>query len=107
MSHTFEKFVRMRRPSLKWRHEHASAALFAKVVQEQKVAAVFGRYELTEDDVHFVQELIFGDRSDAPSDWQWRGLPPAKHFLFEIVSNHRNGIDVDKFDYFRATRRRK
>ena len=49
----------MRRPSLKWRHEHASAALFAKVVQEQKVAAVFGRYELTEDDVHFVQELIF------------------------------------------------
>ena len=27
---------------------------------------MFGRYELTEDDVHFVQELIFGDRSDAP-----------------------------------------
>ena len=101
LSHTFEKFVRMRRPHLKWRHEHASAALFAKVVQEQKVAAVFGRYELTEDDVHFVQELIFGDVKDAPSDWQWRGLPPSKHFLFEIVSNHRNGIDVDKFDYFR------
>ena len=102
LSHTFEKFVRMRRPSLKWRHEHASAALFAKIVVEQKLLeGVFGRYELTEDDVHFVQELIFGDRSDAPSDWQWRGLPPSKHFLFEIVSNHRNGIDVDKFDYFR------
>ena len=87
---------------MKWRHEHASAALFAKVVDEQKLLeGVFGRYDLTEDDVHFVQELIFGDVKDAPTDWQWRGLPPAKHFLFEIVSNHRNGIDVDKFDYFR------
>jgi len=23
-----------------------------------------------------------------------------KSFLFEIISNYRNGIDVDKFDYF-------
>lgn len=23
-----------------------------------------------------------------------------KSFLFEIISNNRNGIDVDKFDYF-------
>ena len=40
------------------------AALFAKVVQEQKVAAVFGRYELTSDDVHFVRSS-FSDKSDA------------------------------------------
>ena len=56
------------------------AALFAKVVRDQKVAAVFGRYELTEDDVHFVQELIFGDKSDASSDGSGRPAP-AKHFL--------------------------
>ena len=72
----------------------------SKVVRDQKVAAVFGRYELTEDDVHFVQGAIFEDRSDAPQ-LAVAGAAPAKHFLFEIVSNHRNGIDVDKFDYFR------
>ncbi|CAE6390851.1 unnamed protein product [Rhizoctonia solani] len=26
-------------------------------------------------------------------------VPPEKPFLFEIVANNRNGIDVDKFDY--------
>ena len=45
------------------------------------------------------QELIFGDRSDAPPGWEWKGYP-EKEFLFEIVANKRNGIDVDKFDYF-------
>jgi HD superfamily phosphohydrolase len=29
---------------------------------------------------------------------QARGI--EKSYLFEIVSNYRNGIDVDKFDYF-------
>jgi deoxynucleoside triphosphate triphosphohydrolase SAMHD1 len=28
------------------------------------------------------------------------GRPESKRFLFEIVSNQRNGIDVDKIDYF-------
>lgn len=102
LSHTFEKFVRMQRPSIRWHHEHASAALFKKVVTDHKLLqGVFGTYALDESDVHFVQELIFGDESDAPETWAWKGLPATKRFLFEIVSNHRNGIDVDKFDYFR------
>ena len=44
------------------------------------------------DEVRFVQELIAGE------------VPPGvaaegRGFLFEIVANKRNGIDVDKFDY--------
>ena len=29
-----------------------------------------------------------------------KGRPEEKSFLYEIVANKRNGIDVDKWDYF-------
>lgn len=32
--------------------------------------------------------------------WPYKGRPERKSFLYEIVSNKRNGIDVDKWDYF-------
>ena len=32
--------------------------------------------------------------------WPYEGRPVEKSFLYEIVSNKRNGIDVDKWDYF-------
>ena len=33
-------------------------------------------------------------------DWPYLGRPESKSFLYEIVANKRNGIDVDKWDYF-------
>jgi len=32
--------------------------------------------------------------------WPYKGRPKEKSFLYEIVANKRNGIDVDKWDYF-------
>ncbi|XP_051516373.1 deoxynucleoside triphosphate triphosphohydrolase SAMHD1 isoform X2 [Myxocyprinus asiaticus] len=32
--------------------------------------------------------------------WPYKGRPKDKSFLYEIVANKRNGIDVDKWDYF-------
>ena len=55
---------------------------------------------LSEDDFHFVKELIFGAASEAPPGHTWKGRGLNKAFLYEIVANHRNEIDVDKFDYF-------
>lgn len=31
--------------------------------------------------------------------WRYKGRPKEKGFLYEIVANKRNGIDVDKWDY--------
>ncbi|CAL8251322.1 unnamed protein product [Arctogadus glacialis] len=44
----------------------------------------------------FIKELIVGK----PADAEQPGSYKEKSFLFDIVSNKRNGIDVDKFDYF-------
>ena len=33
-------------------------------------------------------------------DWPYLGRPESKSFLYEVVANKRNGIDVDKWDYF-------
>ncbi|XP_048838641.1 deoxynucleoside triphosphate triphosphohydrolase SAMHD1-like isoform X2 [Brienomyrus brachyistius] len=32
--------------------------------------------------------------------WPYYGRPESKSFLYDIVANKRNGIDVDKMDYF-------
>jgi hypothetical protein len=36
----------------------------------------------------------------ADRQWPYLGRPRAKSYLYEIVANKRNGIDVDKWDYF-------
>ena len=42
------------------------------------------------------QELIFGCVEEAPPSWKWAGWGDAKAFLFDIIANKRNGIDLDK-----------
>ena len=50
-------------------------------------------------DIHFIKELIIGDPEECPPGFKWQGRG-NKTFLYDIVANKRNGIDVDKFDYF-------
>lgn len=38
--------------------------------------------------------------SDEHGPWPYEGRAVDKSFLYEIVANKRNGIDVDKWDYF-------
>ncbi|XP_056453178.1 deoxynucleoside triphosphate triphosphohydrolase SAMHD1-like [Gadus chalcogrammus] len=107
-SHLFDgMFIPKARPDLKedkiWTHEKASLDMLNHLIAVNNLKPVMKKYKLVlKKDITFIEELIFGKRTD-PSD-STKKLPyegrPEKPYLYEIVSNKRNGIDVDKFDYF-------
>lgn len=101
MSHMFETFIQQARKrrgvTAPWHHEDASEQLFDHLLQSNSIdMSVFG---LSAEDLTFVKRLISGLRPRDP--WpEDIGRPESKRYLFDIVANKRNGIDVDKLDYF-------
>uniref|UniRef100_A0A8C2C0E0 Deoxynucleoside triphosphate triphosphohydrolase SAMHD1 n=1 Tax=Cyprinus carpio TaxID=7962 RepID=A0A8C2C0E0_CYPCA len=103
-SHMFDgMFIPKVRPGEKWKHEMASVQMFDHLVRVNGLEEVMERHGLTlPDDLIFIKEQIAGplDNSVLNSSWPYKGRPMEKSFLYEIVANKRNGIDVDKWDYF-------
>ncbi|XP_026009452.1 deoxynucleoside triphosphate triphosphohydrolase SAMHD1-like [Astatotilapia calliptera] len=91
----------------KWEHEDASILMFDHLVDDNKLTPVMNEYGLitecdNENDLVFIKEMIKGSvKNDPPLNEQlYKGRNNEKSFLYEIVANKQNGIDVDKFDYF-------
>lgn len=109
-SHMFDrKFIPKALPQgSDWEHEQASVDMFEHLVKKNKLEGEFTRYGLTDVDLIFIKEQIKGPSEDVikrrlsgiVSDWPYAGRPKNKSFLYEVVANKRNGIDVDKWDYF-------
>ncbi|XP_044207772.1 deoxynucleoside triphosphate triphosphohydrolase SAMHD1-like [Thunnus albacares] len=104
-SHLFDgMFIPKVRPRLKWKHETASREMFDYLVDDNDLKPVMEQYGLKlPEDQTFITEMFAGplDTNAAQGQtWPYKGRPEDKSFLYEIVANKRNGIDVDKFDYF-------
>ncbi|KIJ12895.1 hypothetical protein PAXINDRAFT_82056 [Paxillus involutus ATCC 200175] len=72
----------------KWTHEQASEMMFDDMVETYQL-------DITPEEVTIVKALIAGDKDRCLDERLGKTMP----FLFEIVANQRNGLDVDKFDY--------
>ncbi|KAK2909490.1 hypothetical protein Q8A67_005327 [Cirrhinus molitorella] len=83
----------------KWKHEQMSVQMFDVIVKSLKAENedVLKEHGLDDKDVSFIKELIEGAKTPA---WTYKGRDEDKSFLYEIVANKQNGIDVDKWDYF-------
>ncbi|XP_048464484.1 deoxynucleoside triphosphate triphosphohydrolase SAMHD1-like [Rhincodon typus] len=102
-SHLFDrKFIRKARGNdFAWKHEEGSRAMFDHMIKTNKLEADFKNYGLVlPEDLDFIKEQIAGPEEPNNDLWPYKGRPKEKSFLYEIIANKRNGIDVDKWDYF-------
>uniref|UniRef100_A0A8C2BK69 HD/PDEase domain-containing protein n=1 Tax=Cyprinus carpio TaxID=7962 RepID=A0A8C2BK69_CYPCA len=100
-SHLFDKkFIPAVQSDANWKHEDASVNMFCHMVEENNLEPLMVSYGLDmENDLTFIDELIKGVDTKE-KDWPAKGRTEDKAFLYEIVANKRNSIDVDKWDYF-------
>ncbi|XP_041859229.1 deoxynucleoside triphosphate triphosphohydrolase SAMHD1-like isoform X2 [Melanotaenia boesemani] len=108
-SHLYDRmFIPKACRGIKWKHENASIKMFDHLVEVNKLEEMSDDKDgqsLKEDRV-FIKELILGHPLESPelntssTPWPYKGRNEEKSFLYEIVANKLNGIDVDKFDYF-------
>jgi len=91
-SHVFDgEFIPAVRPDIHWHHEQASEMMLDAALADSGITDPEQEEDpITPEEVKFIKALI-NPRPDTD-----RGEKP---FLFDIVSNSRNSVDVDKFDY--------
>ncbi|XP_078026106.1 deoxynucleoside triphosphate triphosphohydrolase SAMHD1-like [Epinephelus lanceolatus] len=109
-SHLYDgTFIPEARPGHEWRHEDASVQMFYHLVERNGLQQEMERYGLVLPvDLTFIKEMIAGPlkkrqgepHTETVDEWPYEGRSKDKSFLYEIVANKPNGIDVDKFDYF-------
>ncbi|XP_031564005.1 deoxynucleoside triphosphate triphosphohydrolase SAMHD1-like isoform X3 [Actinia tenebrosa] len=102
-SHMFDNdFIPKVRPLLEWSHEVASEKMFDHLIESNGgVKKMFEKNELGDKDICFIKKLMTGETPKSEEEWKEVGREKNKpRFLFEIVANKINGIDVDKWDYF-------
>ncbi|XP_012514395.1 PREDICTED: deoxynucleoside triphosphate triphosphohydrolase SAMHD1 [Propithecus coquereli] len=127
-SHMFDgRFIPLARPELKWTevgnlydmfhtrnclhrraYQHKVGNIIDKMITDALLKAdpyieITGaegkkyRISTSIDDMEAFTKLTVGF---LVFQWPYKGRPKEKSFLYEIVANKRNGIDVDKWDYF-------
>ncbi|KAI9298613.1 HD phosphohydrolase domain-containing protein [Neoconidiobolus thromboides FSU 785] len=85
-SHLFDnEFIKRVRPELNWNHEQASNMMLDYLIDDNNI-------EIEEGQVKYIKQLILGEDPILSNQRE-------KGFLFDIVANKRNSMDVDKFDY--------
>lgn len=73
-----------------WSHEYMSTVLFNEILKDILAKDPDFAIKPNSREADFIQNLIEGKP---------KACPQEKPFLFDIVNNSRNSIDVDKFDY--------
>lgn len=80
---------------MEWEHEDASVMMLDYLIDQNNI-------DLAKEDINFVQRLIKGQtpsRNDEKRKDFQRFTYLLLGWMFDIVANKTNSLDVDKFDY--------
>lgn len=77
-------------PNGTWHHEHQSNLILDHLIDQNNLD--LADYNMVEGDLTRVKAMMTGERPTGFCE---------KRFLYDIVANKRNSIDVDKFDYLK------
>ncbi|KAG8341363.1 hypothetical protein TRVL_07808 [Trypanosoma vivax] len=98
-SHLFENLVNRYRAKKGekevFSHENMSIRLLRRILSRISL----DQFGLDEDDARFIELCIVGLSPGTP--WPTNvGRSPEKRFLVDVIANKRNGVDMDRLDYF-------
>ena len=100
-SHLWDSTVVKNEQGEYWTHEKGSCKLFKLLLEEENTVknkfSEFGIHKTSYID--FVCEMIESNNSTIDNTWNFKSRPESLAWMFEIVSNKRSGIDVDRLDY--------
>ncbi|XP_066442033.1 deoxynucleoside triphosphate triphosphohydrolase SAMHD1-like [Eleutherodactylus coqui] len=107
-SHLFDgRFMPQAALKKNFKHEETSVKMFEHLVSNG-LREKMEKYGLIDEDSKFIKEMIVGPPEseimggppESGNLWKYEGRTEEKSFLYEIVANKQNGVDVDKMDYF-------
>ncbi|KAK9501787.1 hypothetical protein O3M35_012458 [Rhynocoris fuscipes] len=90
-SHFWEYFVSYA-TNTKFHHEDMSIKIFDYLIEKNSLREKFAKYGLYDEHLQLIKDLIMGTPS------RYKTMTPEL-FLFEIVANKENGLDIDKYEY--------
>lgn len=89
-SHMFDNELLPRLGVHDWKHEDGSNMLLESLFEENELLGEYKDDKFTKNDLELMKCLIHGEKTGTHPDW-----------IYEVISNKKNSIDVDKFDYMR------
>ncbi|XP_072169548.1 deoxynucleoside triphosphate triphosphohydrolase SAMHD1-like [Diadema setosum] len=94
-SHMFADILPEQENGKPWKHEEQSVKMLKHLIKQNKLEERLKYHFIRPDDQKLIHELILGE-----SICRGQELICEKQFyLYQIVNNTVNGIDVDKWDY--------
>lgn len=103
-SHVFDNnYIKFIEPESTWTHEQGSIDMFDYMVDNNPhVQQLFSQFSINGAEIQLIKDMISGKKpghDTVDETCFYEGKTHEKWFLYEVVSNKRNGIDCDKFDY--------
>eukprot|EP00057_Strongylocentrotus_purpuratus_P021442 XP_011675916.1 PREDICTED: deoxynucleoside triphosphate triphosphohydrolase SAMHD1-like [Strongylocentrotus purpuratus] len=92
-SHAFENIVPLDKDGKKWKHEKQSVILLKYLIKRNSLEKKLEKCDIKADELDFIYELILGVEDET------KMLRKEKCYLYQIVNNKVNGVDVDRWDY--------